>query len=301
MNKVKSYNRLSELYDNEAVGNTITQDSDFTIHKLETVHDKAVESPVFRANYYSFVLIRQGETAYTIDGIEFLTKPNTLYFTNPGHLKSFRLPAGTQGILVTVSEDYLKQHIHKAVFEEFGFLLTEIVPPCYLNPERADELYSLCLQILEEHQKPSLLKDKIITSLFTVFLLKVKEFLLKDDSFKVEYNRDSLIVKRFKEDLEANFRALAKKETSKLLRVQDFAEKQHLHPNYLSTVIKTKTGKSAQAIIQDKMLIEAKALLSNSELTIKEVAYSLGFSEPTYFSKFFKKHVNKTPAQYRKA
>ena len=82
--------------------------------------------------------------------------------------------------------------------------------------------------------------------------------------------------------------------------MQDFAEKQHLHPNYFSTVIKTKTGQSANQIIQKKLISEAKVMLSRSSHSIKEVAYSLGFSEPTYFTKFFKKQTGMTPAAYRK-
>jgi AraC-like DNA-binding protein len=301
MSDIKSYNSLSELYNDESVGKQFEQTSDFTIHPLEHAHPDPVQSPVFRANYYSFVLIANGHSEYTIDHHKFSTQPNTLYFTNPGHLKSFKLTEGVEGFLITVSEGYLKQNIHNAIFDEFDFLLTEVVPPCYLSKERFDEIHLLCKNMLNENSKDSLLKDKIISSTFVVLLLKIKEFLLSDQSFNLEYNRESEIVKTFQKDLETNFRNLTRNIDKQLLRVQDFAEKQHLHPNYFSTVIKTKTGRSANQIIQKKLLSEAKVMLSRSSHSIKEVAYSLGFSEPTYFTKFFKKQTGMTPAAYRKS
>lgn len=295
---IKAYNTLSDLYEDEKVGKSIMQDADFTIHRMEIVHDKPVQSPVFRANYFSFVLIQKGKSFYTIDDHKFNTKPYTLYFTNPGHLKSFGIEEVVHGFIVTSSEEYLKKHIHPTVFDEFSFLLTEMVPPCFLDETRFNELHHLAEQILAEQNKNSVLRHKIVSSLFMVFLLKVKEFLMQDNSFKVAYDRDSEIVNQFKKDLESVFRS--NKLQNGTLQVAAFAEAQHLHPAYFSTVIKTKTGISANRWIQNKIITEAQALLSKSNTPIKEIAYRLGFNEPTHFSKFFKKQTGFTPNQHRK-
>ena len=52
--------------------------------------------------------------------------------------------------------------------------------------------------------------------------------------------------------------------------------------------------------IADKTIAEAKSLLQNSALSIKDITYKLGFSETAHFSNFFKKHTNISPVQYRK-
>jgi AraC family transcriptional activator of pobA len=57
-----------------------------------------------------------------------------------------------------------------------------------------------------------------------------------------------------------------------VFRVQDYAAAQHLHPNYLTNVVKTKTGKPISAWIADKTIAEAKSLLQNSASSIKEIA-----------------------------
>ncbi|GAB3641380.1 helix-turn-helix domain-containing protein [Spirosoma arcticum] len=84
------------------------------------------------------------------------------------------------------------------------------------------------------------------------------------------------------------------------MRVQDCTNVRHLHPNYLSSVIKTKTCKSISGWITEKTVIEAKAMLQNSSLPVKEIAYRLGFGEPTHFSNYFKKHTGVSPVLYRK-
>nr|WP_299343550.1 helix-turn-helix domain-containing protein [Allomuricauda sp.] len=299
---IRSYNKLSELFKNEEVGKSMNQDSDFTIHRLEVVHPQPTKSPTFRANYYSFVLVEKGTTKYSIDAKEFSTKDRTLYFTNPGHLKSFDISEVSYGFLITVSESYLKENIHEKVFDDFSFLLTEIVPPCFLDEVRFSELHRLANQIMVEADNSSVLKHKIISSLFMVFLLKVKEYLLNDVAFKQAYDRDSEIVNQFKKDLEAKIRVLISQPSmsKSIPQVQDFAEAQQLNPSYFSTVIKTKTNSTANQWIQRKICSEAKALLSNSTDSIKQIAYTLGFHEATHFTKFFKKNEGITPGAYRK-
>lgn len=64
---------------------------------------------------------------------------------------------------------------------------------------------------------------------------------------------------------------------------------------------KLHTGKTAQMVIYGLIASEAKRLLTYENLTIKEIAYQLGFRDPFYFSNFFKKHTQKSPKAYRES
>ena len=79
--------------------------------------------------------------------------------------------------------------------------------------------------------------------------------------------------------------------------VNFFAEKLNLSPNYLSDLLKNITGKNAQAHIQESLVERAKELLSTTNLSIKEIAYDLGFEYPQSFSTMFKKNTQQTPLQ----
>ncbi|MCB0585588.1 MAG: helix-turn-helix transcriptional regulator [Phaeodactylibacter sp.] len=290
------HNRLQDLYD--SLGIPIEQDVEFTIHPIEEIHKETIRSPVFRANYYSFLFIETGKGKYMLGHREFLIRPGTIYFTNPGHLKSFETFEPYTGHMISFSEKFLKQNVHPKVFEDFPFLLAETVPPGYLEPDEYAEFKKILLQILEEARSGSAYKYKIVGNLFVVLLLKVKERFWKDYDPLHESDRGSEIVNTFRQNLERTYRELIS--LDRLPNVQDYAEQQQLHPNYFNTVIKSKTGKSANTWITEKTIAEAQALLSQSQLTIKEIAYHLKFSEPTHFSKFFKKHCGVPPTRYRR-
>lgn len=77
-----------------------------------------------------------------------------------------------------------------------------------------------------------------------------------------------------------------------------FADQLHLSPNYFGDLIKKETGQSAIEHIQHKMVNTAKDFLSLSDMSISEIAYTLGYQYPQYFSQAFKKLVGCTPQEY---
>jgi len=70
-------------------------------------------------------------------------------------------------------------------------------------------------------------------------------------------------------------------------------------PRYLSDLLKQETGKTALDHIHIFLIVEAKDLLMRSDKTVAETAYLLGFANPPYFSRLFKKEVGLTPTEYR--
>ena len=295
---IKIYNTLSEFY--EALDIPLNQDAEFTIHATNQLHQYYPEkSPLFRANYYSFVIIEKGRGCYILDSQSFETRPRTIYFTNPGHIKGFNIVDAYYGYIITFSEKFLKQHIPGTIIDDFPFLLAETVPPHHLSSAEFEPFVALCEQLMAEYQDNSPYKYKILGSLMMVFLLKIKEMYWDDYDPQKEGNQASPIVVGFKGNLETHFRSLVAGESQQLYQVQDFARLQGLHPNYFSTVIKQKTGKTVNTWIAEKTIAEAQALLSQSSRSVKEVAYQLAFQEPTHFSRFFKKHTGQTPSAFR--
>lgn len=77
------------------------------------------------------------------------------------------------------------------------------------------------------------------------------------------------------------------------------AQMLNLSPNYLSSLLKSLTGKSTQEHIQDKVIEKAKERLSTTNLTVSEIAYGLGFEYPQSFSKLFKSRTAQSPLEFR--
>jgi len=74
----------------------------------------------------------------------------------------------------------------------------------------------------------------------------------------------------------------------------------HVSPRYLSDMLRTLTGQSAQQHIHDRLIEKAKNVLSSTRLTIAEVAYQLGFEHPQSFNKLFKRQTDLSPSAFRK-
>ncbi|MBV6646074.1 MAG: helix-turn-helix transcriptional regulator [Cyclobacteriaceae bacterium] len=298
-NKVSHHHSISDLY--RSLNIPVEQEVDFTIHSLLDLHQKIpFRSPTFRTDYYSFVFIKDGSGSYTTDNKTFRTTSGTIYFTNPGHLKSFEITSLREAYIITFTESFLKEQIHPNVFEEFPFLLAETVEPATLPLGEFKIYEQLYLQIKSEFENSSPYKYKVIGNLFVVLLLRIKERFWREYDPLKEGGRSSDIVRQFLKSLEKQYRNLTIGQRNTLWQVQDYAYEQELHPNYFGTVIKSKTGKSVNQWITEKTILEAQALLKNSSITAKQIGQHLGFSEPTHFSSYFKKYTGQTPNNFRK-
>ncbi len=83
--------------------------------------------------------------------------------------------------------------------------------------------------------------------------------------------------------------------------VQELCKYLGVTPRYLTDLLKSLTGLSAQQHIHEQLIEKAKIKLSNSKLTVAEIAYQLGFEHPQSFSKFFKQKTNTSPIQFRES
>lgn len=100
--------------------------------------------------------------------------------------------------------------------------------------------------------------------------------------------------------LESQFPIDTPQDVIRLKSAGEFAEHLSLHPNYLNRQVKLSKGRTVSEIIHARVEQEAKILLKLTNWNIAEIAYSLGFEEPSHFNSFFKKHTMVSPTDYRK-
>lgn len=274
----------------------------FTVFNLNEIgFELPYSSASFRPNFFSFLFVKNGKGQYSIDEHTFEVEPHSIYFTNPSNYRTFSWQQLEDVLLITFDETFIKKYIGEDVYTDFPFLLTEIVRPKIVADGFFRDIENLNLQILSEYKKNTPSRYKIIGHLLAVLLFRIKEHIWMDYNPIYEGNRSSQIVISFKRLLEQHYRELNAGKADTAFRVQDYANAQNLHPNYLSSVIKSKTGKNITTWIAEKTLTEARSLLQNASITIKEITYKLGFSETAHFSNFFKKHEGVSPIQYRKS
>jgi len=95
------------------------------------------------------------------------------------------------------------------------------------------------------------------------------------------------------------FRILVRKDFKTMKSPSEYAEALNITRGYLTETVREVTGKPAQHWIHQEILIEAKRLLVFTNLSIKEVAYELGYGDHTYFSRLFSKLEDQSPSEFR--
>lgn len=300
MKQEKIYNSISEFF--SSINLEIEQDFDFTIHPLDKLHGKdPMSSPFFRTNYVAFLLIESGKGHYTIDEHWFELKPQSFYFTLPGHLKSFTIEENWKGFMLTFSLEFLKANYPGSVEQDFPFLLKETVPVMYLENNTYNRINRQCEVFIQEYNGNSTYKKRIIANQLVTFLFQTKELLLSNQATISLENRPAEIVKSFQVALSNNILNIVNGKAEHIWNVQEYASELTVHPNYLSNVIKSHTGKTVKQWIDERIISEAKSLLNNTDKSVSQIAYSLTFDDTSNFSRFFKNKTGFTPAKYRES
>ncbi len=138
--------------------------------------------------------------------------------------------------------------------------------------------------------------NKVIISLVELLLHYSSRYYERQFSTRSAVNKD--ILSQFEINLQHYFKYELNRK-NELPSIQYFAEKAFLSPHYFSDLIKKETGRTPKDHIHKMVIEKAKNLLLNSNYSISEISYDLGFNYPHYFSRLFKKETGMTPVEYR--
>jgi AraC-like DNA-binding protein len=150
---------------------------------------------------------------------------------------------------------------------------------------------SLFEDIIGESEKPGRMgTDLIRTLLLQIFILLARTDHENQHKQPSAYNYT--LIKNFRQLIEQNFT---------MLRLpKDYARLLYITPNHLNAISNDMLGMPAGEVIRNRVVLEAKRLLINLDLSISEIADKLNFSDNSYFTKFFKSNTGQTPEEFRK-
>ena len=144
-----------------------------------------------------------------------------------------------------------------------------------------------------EYNSRDRINDDLLTKLYlNILLIEIERIYRLQYSGKApEQSRKYLISSKFQNLVERNFLSVRK--------VAAYAHILSIAPIYLNNIIKETTQRSASAVIRDRVILEAKAQLVQTEMSISEVAYHLQFKDSSYFCRFFRKETGMSPKAFR--
>ncbi|WP_295795944.1 response regulator transcription factor [Mucilaginibacter sp.] len=235
--------------------------------------------------------VMYGKTKYDHDnGSMFFLKPNQIIRMNDLELTE-------RGFMIYIDEDYLIGHpLHEAI-KKYGYFDYEANEALHLSPKEEEIIWDVFDKIRHEYNnnQDDYSKDIMLSHIESI--LKYAQRFYKRQ-FLNRAVLSGTITSRFSEILKCYFES-GNLEKNGLPTVTYMASQLSLSARYLSDLLRQENGKAALEHIHIALVKEAKNILMSTDKTVAETAYQLGFENPPYFSRLFKKEVGLTPTEYR--
>ena len=220
--------------------------------------------------------------AHYIDFVKYPIVDNQIFLLLPDQVHNMEKRDKT-GLLIALSKEFFERLIASDIFKLFSNSanFSVVIPDDQLN------LFQTIMKLIEaEHKaenRPAILEAYLRSwFLHCIALQKVNQGNKKPD-LRLQSLIDS-VETHFKQERRAGF----------------YAHELSLSAKRLNELTKESYGKTINQIINDRLILEAKREISCCEKPIKEISYELGFSEPSYFTRFFGKQTGYSPEDFRK-
>lgn len=230
--------------------------------------------------YYEIILLSQGAGFHTIDDEVYEVNPPVVHVLKPGQVHCWNFSQIPKGYVLMFRED---------VFQTFRPTREKLYElPSEITLAQPTPYQALCEQCYDEYRQ-DLQRLDILEAFLNLLIIKLYHQ-TKEQHVPNPPTRQTLY----------QFKRLVDQKFAECKQVNQYADLLNLSPSKLNSVCKNSLGKSAQAIIKERIVLEAKNLLYHTDKTVVEIALALQFSDTSNFIKFFKAHTSLTPQQYRK-
>lgn len=246
-----------------------------------------------RHDYYEIFFFESGGGEHDIDFNTFPIESPSLHFVSPGQVHQVRRDADSYGCgLLFTAEFYYLHLANKDILYELPFLNNNHPRPILnLTPDEAAETSILTNGMQREYQNADPYGQEMIRSLLNVLLLNARRLFENREQSPTEETGESRLVRHLRKLVDTNFHSMHS--------VSAYANTLNVTPGHLNDITKQMTGKTVSTLIHERIVLEAKRMLVHSDESIKEIAYALGFDDPSYFTRFFRERVGASPGTFR--
>ncbi len=265
---------------------------DFSIKSFSEMGSLSSTPLPHRHAFYEIIYIKQGKGAHVIDFETYPIGPGSLYLFSPDQIHFWQITKPVDGVRIKFSENFLllpPAELYLTEYLDF-FHNAESPPHLILNDGEGDEIKTLFDRIEKEYQSDAYVRDLKIRSYLMILLIEIQRIIMAGYG-KKDAIRGSALVSRFRKMVAKNF--LTQRFTSY------YAEKLGISEAYLHELTKENTGLTPGQIIRKEIALEAKRMLAHTTDTMSEIGYKLGFEDPSYFGRFFRRETGLSPKSFR--
>ncbi|SDW80931.1 AraC-type DNA-binding protein [Lutibacter oricola] len=246
-----------------------------------------------RAQFYHILIIEKGKGTHLVDFNPIKIENNTIICVPHNSVNKFDINGVYKGKAILFTKSFFCRNKYDTQFLHLSRLFSDLysVTKLEFNPKISNLSILINAMETEYLRESDNAKFHILYNMLHIFLLQTEREMRKQGyvELKPSANLDYLVM--FKNVLEKNY----KTEKS----VSAYASKLSISTKQLNKATTTLLDKTPKQIIDERIVLEAKRLLSHSSQSIKEIAYKLNYEEPTNFIKYFKKHTNSTPSEFK--
>ena len=264
------------------------------VSRLEEKH-VAKYFPTHRHKYYELVIITdclEGSYSHNIDFITYPLQAGRIYFIAPGQAHAWNIKQYNKeykGFLITFNEDFIlngNKLLERELLKLFDPMDT--TPYIEFDPKYFYETFPtmslLEMEYLKKSANYSLLRALLETLLHYMSALKLKH------NETLDFNCQRLVA----------VRKLIEKHYKQERHVEFYARKMGLSAKRINEISRELSGQTITQLIHRRLLLEAKREIISPSKTIHSISDELGFENPSYFTRFFKKHEGITPTAFLK-
>ncbi|WP_051610241.1 helix-turn-helix domain-containing protein [Terasakiella pusilla] len=272
------------------------------VEDTEFVHIEEIESrsslydweidPHSHANLLQILLISEGHVHVEIDDQSAEQNGPCIISIPAGVVHGFRFSPQTKGVVISAAHDFLNMRPNPADAQTLHEVMHFPAIVDFANsPGRFKTAQEIAQAIFNEFRWPQSGRSMMFDAYIRILLLQVRRKMV------LPHERDTK--KNYRRTVFVRYRTLVDDHYKDKWTVPDYADHMGLTENRLNRICQTFTGKSAFEIVQDRIMLEAQRFLIYTKAPINEIAYDLGFHDPAYFCRFFKKLSGQTPKKFR--
>ncbi len=225
-----------------------------------------------------------------------------LCFIGPDMISSWQSETREhQGIFCSFSDSFFYTGKENKYFlTELPFFKIDGNSVLHLTDEQMQYYLSLFNLMYEEHEQQNEYGDDVLRSYLQLILSKANSQYHTEQCHPDTPDKGGLsLLKGFTALFMRDFKAINDGKTIQLKKIADYALELGVSQNHLNDTIKSITGKSAGQLVKAQLLKHATMCLTHSEKSISEIAYRLGYEDPSYFARYYKKHTGQSPSEIR--
>ncbi|MDJ1467995.1 AraC family transcriptional regulator [Xanthocytophaga flava] len=247
-----------------------------------------------RHSFYHLVMFTKGGGGHTIDFVQFPVVPFQIYFMIPGQVHSWDFEGEMDGYVINFSSEFFQPFLKDPDYlDQFSFFKGNCENSVVsLTESERERIVTLFEHMLEESALEDKGKTDIIRTLLLELFMRVDRIVLSSTPQLSKHHSNYHTLREYQRLIDLHFATL------KL--PGEYVSFLNVTVDHLNEICKEFLGQSSGQLIRNRILLEAKRLLVNADLSISEIAYQLNFSDNSYFTKFFKKYTQITPESFRK-